>query len=560
MLYNNWGFTKYRKRESDCERMFKKFTLDLKKEFKGYNLTGLKKDIFAGITVTTVALPLSLAFGVSSGATAFAGLITAVIAGIVISAFAGASFQISGPTGAMAAILTALIQRHGLEGVWVAGLMAGVILLLAGLFKFGNAVNLIPAPVVTGFTSGIALIIATSQLDNALGISTPARESAALKLLYYFTASFSPNWYALLICALVIAVMLLWPKKLGSLVPASFAALVIALGVSEAFHLQVDVIGTISKTLLPENRLMLADLTSADFQPLLKGAVSIALLGMIQTLLCGEVASHMKNERFDANRDLVSQGLGNIVIPFFGGIPANGAIARTIVSIKAGGQTRLAGVFHALGLLVLMLLCGPVMARIPLSALAGVLLVTSWRMNEWSKIKYIFSCRFKGAMAKFIITMTATLVFDLAEAILIGVAFSLVLFVARLSSMRIDIRDVYTEEGEEDTTNDGIKLAFFTGPLFFVTIGRLRNQLMESGYKGVLIASMRGVSHIDVSGIYAMTELYEFLKAENCRLMLCGLQPQVESMLSRGGVLSKIGEDNIFWSADKAISAVGKQA
>ena len=560
MLYNNWGFTKYRKRESDCERMFKKFTLDLKKEFKGYNLTGLKKDIFAGITVTTVALPLSLAFGVSSGATAFAGLITAVIAGIVISAFAGASFQISGPTGAMAAVLTALIQRHGLEGVWVAGLMAGVILLLAGLFKFGNAVNLIPAPVVTGFTSGIALIIATSQLDNALGISTPARESAALKLLHYFTASFSPNWYALLICALVIAVMLLWPKKLGSLVPASFAALVIALGVSEAFHLQVDVIGTISKTLLPEDRLMLADLTSADFQPLLKGAVSIALLGMIQTLLCGEVASHMKNERFDANRDLVSQGLGNIVIPFFGGIPANGAIARTIVSIKAGGQTRLAGVFHALGLLVLMLLCGPVMARIPLSALAGVLLVTSWRMNEWSKIKYIFSCRFKGAMAKFIITMTATLVFDLAEAILIGVAFSLVLFVARLSSIRIDIRDVYTEEGEEDTTNDGIKLAFFTGPLFFVTIGRLRNQLMESGYKGVLIASMRGVSHIDVSGIYAMTELYEFLKAENCRLMLCGLQPQVESMLSRGGVLSKIGEDNIFWSADKAISAVGKQA
>jgi len=541
--------------------MLRKYIGDLKKEFGGYSAAKLRKDAFAGITVTAVALPLALAFGVSSGATASAGLITAIIAGIVIGVLAGGSFQISGPTGAMAAILTALIQRFGIEGIWLAGLMSGVLLLIAGLLKFGKLITLIPAPVVTGFTSGIALIIAIGQIDNILGVVTPSAESSAVKLIQYFQTPLNPSVYAILICALVVAVMLLWPKKWNAAFPSSLVALIAALGASVALKLPVAVIGDIPKTLLPEHRLSLAAIDLAAMQPLLSAAISIAMLGMIETLLCGEVASHMKNEKYDANRDLVSQGIGNILIPFFGGIPATAAIARTSVAVKSGGQTRLVSIFHAVGLLLSMFLLAPVMSRIPVSALAGILLVTAWRMNEWHAIKYIFSHGFKGAMAKFLITMLATVLLDLTQAILIGVVFSLVLFVARLSNMRIDVRDV--DAGRLGITLPeglNIKVAFFTGPLFFATIGQLRRQLTEADYNGVLIASMRGVSHIDMSGVFAIDELYEVLKAAGCTLMLSGLQSQVEAMLKRGGILDKLGPDGVFWSADQAILAACNSA
>ncbi len=540
--------------------MLKKYVSDLKSEFSKYNMSRFKRDLLAGITVTAVALPLALAFGVSCGATAAAGLITAILAGLIIGALSGGSFQISGPTGAMTAILIVLAQKYGLSGIWTAGLLSGIFLVAAGLLKFGRVVSFIPAPVITGFTSGIALIIAIGQLDNVLGVRTPPTESSALKLAEYFKTPLSPNWYALLTGGIVIAVMLLWPKKWTF--PSSLAGLALASGLAAVCGFPLETIGEIPKTLFPENRLTFDALSLAGMRDMLVPALSIAALGMIESLLCGEVAAKMKKEKYDANRDLVAQGVGNMIIPFFGGVPATAAIARTSVGIKAGGVTRLVSVFHALGLLLSMFLLAPIMSEIPLAALAGVLMVTAWRMNEWKEIRYIFSRRFKGAIAKYLLTMAATVIFDLTQAILIGVVFALILFVVQVSNVGITVSEVDAKrlsrkEGLDADALRDVRVAYLTGPLFFATVGRLRQELTEIG--GVLIISMRGVTLIDMSGIQALEELRENLMAQSGQMMVCSLQPQVESMLRRSGLLAKMGENAVFWSADKAIEEAARR-
>ncbi len=541
--------------------MLKKYASDLRAEFRGYNASSLKLDLLAGVTVAAVALPLALAFGVSCGATASAGLITAIIAGIVIGTLGGGSFQISGPTGAMTAILIVLAQKHGLSGIWIAGVMSGVILIIAGFFKFGKLVSFIPSSVVTGFTSGIALIIAIGQIDNFLGIKTPAAESSAIKLISYFRGPIHPNWYAVLIGGIVISVMLAWPKKWGKIFPSSLAGLILASVTAIMFKLPLEVIGQIPQTLIAKDRLSFTALNIDSIQGMLVPALSIAALGMVESLLCGEVAAKMKREKYDANRDLVAQGIGNLIIPFFGGVPATAAIARTSVGIKSGGQTRLVSVFHAIGLVLSMFLLAPIMSKIPLAALAGILIMTAWRMNEWHSIKYIFSHRFKSGIAQYLLTMLATIVFDLTQAIIIGVAFALVLFVVRISDMAITVHEVDGKrlsdkvDIEHDADFGHIRVAYFTGPLFFVTVAKLREQLADFESTNVLILSMRGVTLIDMSGIQAIDELADQIAANGGRLMFCGLQPEVEKMLRRSDVISRVGEDAVFWSADQAILA-----
>lgn len=541
--------------------MLSNYISDLRREFKDYNPRKLKQDILAGLTVTAVALPLALAFGVGCGATAAAGLITAIISGLIIGALSGASFQISGPTGAMTAILILLFQKYGLNGMWIAGAMSGVILIIAGLLKFGKIVSYIPSPVVTGFTSGIALIIAIGQIDNFLGIKSNEAESTAIKLLQYFKTGVSPNWYAVLLGSIVIITMLLWPKKWNMIIPSSLVGLVISLVTNLILKLPVAVIGEIPKTLLPESRLNLFTINMADLQGMLIPALSIAALGMIESLLCGEVGGKMKGEKLDPNRELVAQGIGNIIIPFFGGVPATAAIARTSVGIKSGGLTRLVSIIHALGLLISMFLLAPIMSQIPLSSLAGVLMVTAWRMNEWENIKYIFSKHFKSAISKFLITMIATVVFDLTQAIIIGVVFASIMFMVKISNMEITIREVDEKrliEKSGISINKPLKhvrVVYFTGPIFFATVERLNTQLSELNENHILILSMRGVPLIDTSGIQALEQLHHQLKLKNCKLMLCGLQPQVLNMLIRSTLTKKIGEDMIFWSAEQAIMA-----
>jgi len=530
---------------------------DIKQEFSGYDGKRFSKDILSGITVAAVALPLALAFGVSSGATAAAGLITAIIAGIVIGSLSGASFQISGPTGAMTAILFTIAAKYGIDGILVASFLAGVILVIAGVLKLGKIIYFIPSSVITGFTSGIAVIIALGQLDNIFGVKSKG-DLAITKFLSYFTTDFHLNWQSTLIGVLVILIMIVWPKKLNAKVPSSLVALVSILIFNHFAGFDVSVVGEIPKSVFLTDRLSLDTILSTDLWAFVIPSFSIAALAMIESLLCGASAGKLKSEKLNGDRELIAQGIGNILIPFFGGVPATAAIARTSVAIKSGCETRLAGVIHALVLLLSMFVLAPVMSAIPLSALAGVLIVTAWRMNDWNNIHYIFDHKFKSGMAKFGITMGATVLLDLTQAIIIGVAFSTFLIVVKLADIEVNIVSVDNSRLEEigmklPVVPEHIRVAYLTGTIFFAVVDKLKNQLSQLEDDAVLIISMRGVPVIDLSGVQSLTELAEELEAKGIKIIITSVQPKVLNDLERGGFIRIIGEENVYKSAEIAI-------
>lgn len=541
--------------------IFKGFITMLQTEFSGYGAKKLLKDLLAGVTVAAVALPLALAFGVSSGASAAAGMITAVVAGLFIGALSGGSYQISGPTGAMTAILLTLVAQYQLQGVFIACLISGVLLILAGVFKLGELVSFIPLPVITGFTSGIAVVIAIGQIDNLTGLSS---ESAGIltKLAGYFQPGQSVNPSALLIGLGVVAFMFLYPHKLNQYFPGSLAAIILATLSSVLFRLPVETVGQIPRTLFLENRLDVAAITLDKVTGLFMPAFSIAALGLIESLLCGACAGRMKGEKLNARQELIAQGVGNMILPFFGGVPATAAIARTSVAIKAGGHTRLTSIFHALFLLLSMFMLGGVMSKIPLPALAGVLMVTAWKMNEWHTIRYIFRKRIKTAVFQFSITMASTVVFDLTVAILIGVLFSLVMFVIKISDMQIFVSDVDPEKLPDSSPlsekHRRTGVVYITGPLYFATASRLENKLEELADKETLIFSMRGVPFADVSGVKALEELSLRLSEKNVSVYFTCVQPVVMEMFNRCGMKDSVGEEQFYWSTDKVLDAIAQ--
>ncbi len=537
--------------------MFKKYVSDLRTEFAGYNAKRFSKDLMAGLTVAAVALPLALAFGVSSGATAASGLLTAIICGFAISLFGGAFYQISGPTGAMAAILMSIIAKYGMSGVFVATILAGIILVLAGVFRLGRLTAFIPMPVISGFTSGIAVIIALGQLDNFFGV-TSVGESAVAKFASYFTNGFDPNWTAVIIGIVVILFMVFFPKKWNAVVPASLIAIILATAASMIFSLPVGVVGEIPSSLMLEERFSFAGFDPKSIGGLLTPAISIAALGMVESLLCGASAGRMTGVRLDNDRELIAQGIGNILSPLFGGIPATAAIARTSVAIKSGANTRLTGMFHAVVLLISMLVLGPVMSNIPLSALAGVLLVTAWRMNEWETISYIFSRKFKGAALKFIVTMVATIIFDLTIAIVIGIVVALILLVNRLARIEINYDRVKPERmSRKDTeiseVHKNAMVAYICGSIIFANAQAIADMEEKVADKSSVIFSMRGVSYMDISGAQAFLELVESLMAQNIPVYICAVSNSVMTMMERSGVCDAVGKDNFYWSVDHAL-------
>ena len=537
--------------------LVKDYVSDLREEFSGYNGKKLSKDLMSGITVAAVALPLALAFGVSSGATAAAGLVTAIIGGVIISIFSGASFQISGPTGAMTAILVTLASKYGMQGILTACFIAGIILVIAGILRLGRVIYYIPSSVITGFTSGIALIIALGQLDNFFGV-TSSGDLAITKVLSYFTNGFDPNWEAVAIGAAVMLIMIVWPQKLNDKIPSSLAALVIVLIVCHFLNPDVETVGQIPKSLFLDERLSLRGMNMAQFWDLFVPALSIAALGMIESLLCGASAGKMKKEELNADRELVAQGIGNMIIPLFGGIPATAAIARTSVAIKSGCQTRITGIFHAVILLLSMFVLSPVMSEVPLSALAGILIITAWRMNDWKNIHFIFDHKFKSGMLKFFITMIATVVLDLTQAIIIGVAFSSFLIIVKLTDIDISVSEIDKDRLEEvgvhlPRISNKVRIAYLTGTIFFAVVDKLVKQLRKQDSAEALILSMRGVPMIDLSGIEAMIDLVRELEANGTEVYLTSVQPKVLEEMRRGGLIDLIGEEYVFQSAEQAI-------
>lgn len=540
--------------------LIKDFGRIIKREFKGYNAGKFGKDALAGVTVAAVALPLALAFGVSSGATAASGLITAVFAGLIIGGLAGASYQISGPTGAMTAILASLVAQYGIKGVFIASFIAGALLLIAGIFKLGGLVSYLPMPVITGFTSGIAITIALGQINNLSGLTSEGTTVVA-KIGSYFVREQHINLTGLIIGAAVIVFMFLYPKRINQYFPSSLAAIVLSTAANMIFKFDVPVVGEIPKTVFLDDRLNLSALADWDtVKGLIIPAISIAALGLIESLLCGASAGRMKNEKLDANVELAAQGIGNMILPFFGGVPATAAIARTSVAIKSGGQTRITSVVHSAILLLSMFALGGVMSMIPLSALAGVLIVTAWRMNEWISIKSIFGKKIKTAIMQFLITMTATVVFDLTIAIVIGVAFSIIMFIVKVSDMQVTVAEVDPER-LDDLEIDPEKLkytcvVYISGPLYFGTCSKLEEKISTLGENYNVIFSMRGVTVADISGVEALREYCERLISSGIMVYFSCVQPPVMSMLERCGFKERFRDDMFFWSADKAFKHI----
>ena len=529
-----------------------------RREFSSYSAGKFRQDLLAGLTVAAVALPLALAFGVASGATAAAGLVTAILAGLIIGALSGAPYQISGPTGAMSAVLIIIAQRVGVEGVWMTGLIAGVIILVIGLLRMGRFVAFIPSSVITGFTSGIAFIIFVGQIDNFLGVSTEGAESAGSKFLGYFRGGFTPAWTTIVIGLLVVAIMIFWPARFNRYVPGSLIGIIVATLVAVVTQWPVATIGEIPRTILLDQRLTLATIPWDRVDELIVPALSVAALGAVESLLCGAVGSKMTGVRLQANQELIAQGVGNIIIPFFGGVPATAAIARSSVGIKSGGQTRMVSIIHALALLAAALLFAAAIALVPLTALAGVLMVTAVRMNEWDSIGFMFSHRFKTGIVTFLVTFLATITLDLTQAIIIGGIISAGIFINQVANLEVDVRSVDVERMRArgmDLKTDCkyIRVAFLTGPLFFAATNTFNEAFAHEEDVDTLILSMRAVPLIDLSGIEALHSLHDTLAAQGKTLMLAAMHPKVMRMLERAGLDVIIGKENFFWSADRAI-------
>ncbi|MFZ1756622.1 MAG: SulP family inorganic anion transporter, partial [Caldilineaceae bacterium] len=438
---------------------------------------------------------------------------------------------------------------------------------VTGALRLGRIVSLIPTPVISGFTSGIALIIALGQIDNFLGIKTPAAERITEKLAYYFEHGITPNWGAIGLAIAVVLVMLYWPRlPQGSHIPGSLMGIIVATVLSLLPGIDVPTIGAIPRTILLEHRLSLSAIPWENLDNLVVPAFSIAALGAIESLLCAAVGGNMTQIRPHNNIELVAQGLGNIIIPFFGGVPATAAIARSSVAIKSGNVTRLTSIIHSIALLAVVFALAPLIGRVPLSALAGVLMVTAWRMNEWRAIRFFFGKRLKHAMIAFAVTLAATVFLDLTQAILIGFAISSLIFIGQMSELQITRRPVdgkqMAEAGlGENHYHRNAAVYYLSGPLFFAAVRRLHEAVEKHDTADArIIFSMRGVPLIDATGIEVLREIFHRQHMGGGDLLLAGVDSRVEKLLQRSGFLDEFGSQRIFWGTDEAIVSLGADA
>lgn len=516
----------------------------------------LKGDLTGGLTAAIVALPLALAFAVASGVDPKAGLYTAIVAGIVASVCGGSPVQITGPTGAMAVVLIGIVSQYGIEKVWIAGVMAGIIQIALGIAKLGQLVKFIPYPVTAGFTNGIAIIIFFGQLNNFFGLQLPRQEHFFENLWQTFHNLDLINPYSILIASIVIVTKLIWPYIYPS-IPASLVGLVLATVVTVSFHFDIPTIGTIPQSLpLPHGIPHWND--PKLLRELFRPALALAALGSIESLLSAVVADGMTvSQKHNSNRELIGQGIANMVVPFFGGIPATGAIARTAVNVRAGGKTRVSGVIHGIALALIILIFAPYAAQIPLAALAGILMVTSIRMIEWEAIGLLLRATYSD-LAVMLLTWSVTIIFDLVLAVEIGLIAAGALFIKRMSDLslaKIPETEVFPEGIPLELTQE-IAVYRVDGPVFFGAAERFVTFLRDEPEVKYLILRLRFVPNIDITGLVALEDIYRDLKRHDCRLMLTGLQPEVKDILNRTGLLDKIGSDNCFDTTTQAIYAI----
>jgi SulP family sulfate permease len=531
---------------------------------KDYNKKQFISDATAGIIVGIVALPLAIAFGIASGVTPEKGIITAIIAGFIISFLGGSRVQIGGPTGAFIIIVYGIIQQYGTTGLAIATIMAGAILVIMGLVKFGSLIKFIPFPVVVGFTSGIALLIFSTQIKDFFGLhikNVPAEFHE--KWLAYFGNFHSLNIYVLGIALLSLLIMIFWPKVTHK-IPGSLIAIIISTILVQLLNLPVDTIGTRFGEIpsnLPSPSFYEIDLTV--IRNLIGPATVIALLAAIESLLSAVVADGMIGGKHRSNMELVAQGIANIITPIFGGIPATGAIARTATNIKNGGRTPVAGIIHAITLLLIMLFFGSYAKLIPMATLAAILVIVSYNMSEWRAFKELLRSP-KSDVAVLLTTFFLTVIFDLTIAIEIGMVLAVLLFMKRMSevsNVSVVTRELEDEEEMVDPNAidkkqipTGVEVFEINGPFFFGAARKFRDQMeMVEKQPKVRIIRMRNVPAVDATGLQTLKDLHKDAKKHSTYLILSGVHTQPLYAMTQAGVYDLYGEDNIHGNIDDAL-------
>jgi SulP family sulfate permease len=537
----------------------------------GYSRAQFLADLQAGLVVGIVAIPLALAFAIASGVAPEKGLITAVVAGFLVSFLGGSRVQIGGPTGAFVVIVYGIVQKHGVEGLTICVVIAGVLLILMGLARFGGAIKFIPYPVVTGFTSGIAVIIFSSQIKDLLGLrmgEVPAPFLAKWKAYAANLPTASPAAIGVALGSL--ALLIVWPK-ISRRIPGPIVAILVASVAVAALGLPVETIGTRFGEIhaaIPAPSL--PPLTLDRVRELFSPAVTVALLAAIESLLSAVVADGMIGSRHKSNVELVGQGIANIASGLFGGIPATGAIARTATNIKNGGRTPVAGMTHAVTVLLVFLYLGKWARYIPLATLAAVLVVVAYHMSEWRAFAHLFKTP-RSDVAVLLTTFLLTVLIDLTVAVQVGVVLAAFLFIKRMAdvtnvgAVTRELTDAPDGTMKDDADGvarrripEGVEVYEINGPFFFGAADKIKDVLNFVAKKPkVFILRMRNVPAMDASGIRVLDDLFKSFSHHGVRFLIAGIQPQPREALERAGKLDEYGRENFVADIDEALEAAG---
>lgn len=533
---------------------------------KTYTKEQFIKDVVSGIIVAIIALPLSIALALASGVTPEKGIYTAITAGFVISLLGGSRVQIAGPTAAFATIVAGIVAKNGFEGLVIATLMAGIILILMGLLRLGSLIRFIPYTITTGFTAGIAVTIVIGQIKDFLGLTVVTEEpliETVEKLAAVFHFIGTINWQAAAVGAICLAILIGWPYLPGvcKKIPPSLIAVLAGIAMVSGLKLQVNTIGDLYEI---SNKLPALSLPAFRFETIhsvLPDAFTIAVLAAIESLLSCVVADSMIGSRHQSNTELVAQGAGNIVSALFGGIPATGAIARTAANIKNGGRTPIAGMVHAVVLLLILVVLMPYAALIPMPAIAAILFMVAYNMCGWRKFVHLCRTSPKSDIAVLVVTLVLTVVFDLVVAIEVGILMAALLFMKRMSDVTQVKGWKYAQEVQDpDGTElhavpENTRVYEISGPLFFGAADKILQIALE-GKTRYLILRMRSVSAIDATAMHTLEELQEKCRQKNICLILSHVNEQPMQVMKKAGFTKKVGEENfcshIYEALDRA--------
>lgn len=526
-----------------------------------YSTHDFGADLLAGLTVGLVALPLSMAFGISSGVTPQAGIYTAVVAGFLISAFGGSRMQIGGPTGAFVVIVAGIVAKFGISGLALVTFMAGCMLLVMGATGLGAAVKYIPRPVTIGFTNGIALLIASTQIKDFFGLTTGPVPSVFVERMKVLAEAFrTVSWPALGVGAISLAIILLWPR-VTKRIPGSIVALFVTTIAVTLLKLPLETIGTKFGG-VPSGfpHFQWPEFHSEHILPLISPAFTVALLAAVESLLSAVVSDSMSGDRHNSNVELMAQGLANMASPLFGGIPATGAIARTATNIRSGARTPVSGMVHALTLLTILLVAAPLARFIPLAALAAILFVVAYNMGEWREIGTIVRLS-RQDITVWAATFALTVLADLTVAVEVGMILAALLYIYRVSQTTtvVPVTDEYIEQGRPHILQDKQLPPYVTilrihGPFLFGTTEKLEDATADLNRFGqVVVVRLRNMTAIDATGLHALEKLSERLRKSGKTLLLCGARDQPLKMLSSGDFLDHLGHENLLPHVEAAI-------